>query len=301
MSNKLAKLSIVIITMNRHEQLIEAIDSCLKCQLPEQTKILVFDNGSTDDTYSFLKEYLADHPNAPVMYHRSDINLGVGGGRSVAFELVDSKYVYFLDDDALIEEYCRDFFFTRSISFMENHKEVASLSTDINDKYLGKSRTTPKSKRHIDGKPCIMMYLGGSHFLRSSAFSTPLYLNIKYALEELYPSIQAIDKGYYHVLDKSISIYHNPMVNKWDRDSEQLRDIQVSYCVNNYCSKRILYPAIFIPVLKIAFYLRCQRYSIKNQQVVKQLMNEFDLRDIHNRIHVRTVMKLLRDFGMKIF
>lgn len=299
--NKPAMLSIIIITMNRHEQLIEAIDSCLKCQLPEKTKIFVFDNGSTDDTGNYLKEYLTDHQRVPVVYHRSEINLGVGGGRSAAFEMVDSKYVYFLDDDALIEDSCKDCFFTNSIDYLERHQEVASLSTEINDKYLGKSRTTPKSKHYIEGRPCIMMYLGGSHFLRSSAFSNPLYLNIKYGLEELYPSIKTIDKGYYHVLDKDISIYHNPRVNKWEKDSNQLKDIQVSYCVNNYCSKKILYPKVFLPLLQLALFLRCKQYSISNKNAIKRRIQEFDFTNKHDVIHVGTVVKMLCEFGMKVF
>ena len=44
------KLTIAVLTMNRCQQLIEALDSCLACRLPESTEFVVLDNGSEDDT-----------------------------------------------------------------------------------------------------------------------------------------------------------------------------------------------------------------------------------------------------------
>ena len=44
------KLTIAIITMNRAQQLKEAIESCFQSQLPQETEFVIIDNASTDDT-----------------------------------------------------------------------------------------------------------------------------------------------------------------------------------------------------------------------------------------------------------
>ena len=50
------KLSIAVVTMNRSIQLIEALDSCLTCNLPNDTEFVIIDNASTDDTEQKVKE-----------------------------------------------------------------------------------------------------------------------------------------------------------------------------------------------------------------------------------------------------
>lgn len=51
------KLSICVITMNRREQLVEALASCLLCKIPKDTQFVVVDNGSTDNTENDVKKY----------------------------------------------------------------------------------------------------------------------------------------------------------------------------------------------------------------------------------------------------
>ena len=48
-------LSIAVITWNRSKQLIEALESCLVCELPKETEFIIIDNASTDDTEQVVK------------------------------------------------------------------------------------------------------------------------------------------------------------------------------------------------------------------------------------------------------
>ena len=50
-------LSIVVITMNRREQLLEALESCLYSKLPEKTEFIIIDNHSTDNTGEVVESF----------------------------------------------------------------------------------------------------------------------------------------------------------------------------------------------------------------------------------------------------
>ena len=54
------KLTIGIVTMNREEQLEEALYSCLRTNLPNKTEFVVIDNASTDNTEKVVKEILTN-------------------------------------------------------------------------------------------------------------------------------------------------------------------------------------------------------------------------------------------------
>ena len=42
------ELTIALVTMNREKQLIKALNSCLSCELPDETEFVIVDNCSTD-------------------------------------------------------------------------------------------------------------------------------------------------------------------------------------------------------------------------------------------------------------
>ena len=42
--------------MNREEQLVNAINSCLSCELPEGTEFVIVDNCSEDNTEKAIKD-----------------------------------------------------------------------------------------------------------------------------------------------------------------------------------------------------------------------------------------------------
>jgi glycosyltransferase involved in cell wall biosynthesis len=294
-------LSIVVITMNRAIQLKEAIDSCLACKLPKETELIVFDNGSTDNTGEVVESIKSEHPEITFVYVRADHNLGVGGGRANAYEISKGKYVYFLDDDAVISKECYDTFFEYSIDYLESHKNVASLSTKIIDDFWGTGRTDLKFKKAIDGNQICLSFFGGSHFLRKSCFCIPLYLDIKYASEEIVPSLIAFDKGFYNVLTNVISIDHHPQVNKWDKGSKEAEHVNINYCANTYASKRILYPVVFYPLLRIMLKLRMIRYFSLDREPREKIYNKIEsLKHTQFRkISIITVCKLIYYFGLQ--
>lgn len=297
------ELSIVMITMNRAEQLIEALESCLMCILPT-TEFVILNNASTDHTEDAVRGFQEAHPSVTVRYYYSEVNLGVGGGRSYVFEKAKGKYLYFMDDDAVIAPECTERFFIDSIAFFDAHEKVASLTTRISDEILGEQRNGVETPHMLDGKNLLFFYLGGSHFLRKAAFSSPLYMNIQYGLEEYAPSIRAIDQGYCHVFDSSIRIIHKPKVNKWADGSERIKKIQIAYAAVGYATKKLLYPRLFSPILWGCHLMRCAKYlwPYKGAQkeaniMVRKLIRENPM----PKVKIGTVLYMFKMFGMTVF
>lgn len=87
------KASVVITTKNRKDELIRAIESCIKQK--GNPEIFVFDDGSEDGTFEFVcKKY----PSVKV--HREEISLGLIDARTKAASLVKGDIIFSLDDDA---------------------------------------------------------------------------------------------------------------------------------------------------------------------------------------------------------
>ena len=298
------KLTIAVITMNRKEQLIEALESCMSCKLPNNTEIVVFDNGSTDGTQTAVKEFAKTSSDISVVYEYSNINLGVGGGRSRAFEMAQGEYVYFLDDDAVVAADSKDTFFVDTLNYLDENRNVASLTTRIYDEMLVCDREVERSDgKAIRGLPIIFKFLGGSHFLRKECFDNPLYFGIQYGCEEYAPSIKTQNQGYYHVFDNSVYIIHKPKVNKWVKGTQSQEYVESRGCAARYATKKILYPAIFYPILWAGYLRRCKKHlSIypgakkRTDKMVKEILKN----NKSDKVSVSCVLRMVREFGLTV-
>ena len=169
------KLTISLITMNRADQLREAVLSCVASELPEKTQFVIVDNASTDHTEQVVAE-LKNQISYDLVYRREAENRGVGGGRNMAFDLSKGEYVYLFDDDAVIPEEQYSVFFHKAIEFMEKYPEVALLTTEVEDKVFGQ-RGIPLAKRMKVGEyRCSCNFHGTSFLLRRKCFSSPLFM-----------------------------------------------------------------------------------------------------------------------------
>lgn len=302
--SKSCKLTIAVLTMNRKEQLFEALDSCLLCRLPLNTEFLILDNGSQDGTPREMERYIAAHPDVWLDYHFSQTNLGVGGGRAFLFEKASGEYVYFLDDDAVIAPESYDRFFVDSLQFLDTHPQVASMTTQVYDELCGYERTQLASKTHqVGGLPRMFFYLGLSHFLRKSSFDSPLYFPIRYGAEEYAPSIRAADRGYFHVYEEKLRIIHKPKVNKWVEGSAYMRNIIISGAAVIYATKKLLYPRVFHPVLYLGYRLRCRKHMAAYPGAKKEadaMARRIIAENPCKRVRFGTVIRLYRTFGKTV-
>ena len=70
--------------MNREEQLVNAINSCLSCELPEGTEFVIVDNCSEDNTEKAIKDIFT-YCRYTYVYEKQSINIGAGAGRNRYF------------------------------------------------------------------------------------------------------------------------------------------------------------------------------------------------------------------------
>jgi len=89
------KASIIIITFNHSKYIKKCLNSVLQSNPLE---ILVFDNGSIDNTCSLVEEY----PN--VILFRSKENVGFGKANNFAFSHAKGDFVVFLNPDTFVKK-----------------------------------------------------------------------------------------------------------------------------------------------------------------------------------------------------
>lgn len=90
------KYRIVIPVLNQLHYTRQCIESLLAQGVPAET-LLVIDNGSSDETPS----YLASHPEIPSL--RNPVNLGCGGAWTQGALLSEAEWVVLLNNDIVVE------------------------------------------------------------------------------------------------------------------------------------------------------------------------------------------------------
>lgn len=294
------KLSIIVITMNRAKQLVNALQSCFNSTLPCETEFVIVDNASTDNTGETVHELFAQR-SYPYKYIKEEENRGVGGGRNIGYEKAEGEFCYFLDDDAIIAPECYETFFTLPLKYFKENENISSITTRIYDEAWKCDREVVYSKIKESAIPAIFMYLGGSHFLRKAHYDEPLYIDIKYGHEEIIPSIYTIDNGHYNCYIHDVNIIHQPKINKWQKGSDIMYDIACNADANILASKYMIYPVVMRPILITTFFFRLIKHFGLNFYWYKTAFRRY--RDLikNNKLRkicLRTVYKLAKEYSL---
>ena len=297
-------LTIAIVTWNRELQLRKAINSCLECVLPEDTYFVIIDNNSTDNTEQIIKS-LFEGKKYDYYYEKLNDNIGCGNGRNLAFKHSKSKYTYFLDDDAYIDENNKEFFIS-AIEILDRHDKIMTLTTQIYDLLWKKNRVAVDGPLLVDNLYLCQRFCGGSHFLRNEfwANQSPYYPN-KYGLEEIFPSLRVYDAGYFNVFATNLVIIHNPLFNKWEKGSMEETNLLKTEIVCKLAMKLVIYPSLFSPVLYLSTFVRCIK-SLKLRSLFEVFFDErittIKQQNLEiKKIRLSTVVRLYRLFGLSVF
>ena len=298
-------LTIAMVTMNRADQLTKALKSCLACDLPPKTEFVVIDNASTDHTPEVVRDTL-DGCGYAYHYEHLPHNRGVGGGRNVAFSMAHGKYVYMLDDDAVIDVAQGRAFFTKCVEILEQNPRVMTLTTQIYDTAWEQNRVETVGKPCTKGVYEIPMFLGGSHFLRRDFFEHPPYLDNLYGYEELPPSLAVLDARGINGFCPSLRVIHQPWQDRRDLSVDANRQLLAEGFALMYEIKKALYPKLLTPVLWLAYRGRCERHlkGYKAWRKKGRTLAATTLASIpvaYKKIHYSTVAKMFVKFGKRIF
>lgn len=97
------RLSIIIVTWNGKDILKVCLSSLSKWVNFDKDEIIIFDNGSIDNTKVMIKKLF---PKS--RYYRSEKNIGVGPARNQGISMAKGSYIMNLDNDTIFPELSKD-------------------------------------------------------------------------------------------------------------------------------------------------------------------------------------------------
>lgn len=290
--------------MNRAEQLRTAIRSCLKCKLFPDTRFVIIDNNSSDNTGSVVRAEL-ETSGYEYYYEKLEENFGVGRGRNYAFSKANSEYSYFLDDDAVIDYDKCPFFFKKAVEVFEDNDKIVTLTTQIYDELLKDNRVKIEGKKYNSEIYTCRTFCGGSHFLKNCFFAEPPYLPNHYGCEELVPSIKVVNEGKINGFIPTLLVYHCPKENKWHLDDVRGQRILATECAVPYAIKRMMYPKIVYPLVRMAYNRRCMKYlsGIDGGKEMADLIATDTINTYHIAYKVKcfSLVRMFFEFRLSIF
>lgn len=192
--------SILINSKDRPNALIRCVKSVL-AQTYKNLEVLVLDDNSDERLCDRLTHIVADRR---VKCIRSDVTLGVAGGRNKLIKSANGDFLIILDDDAAFRN---NDSLNRIIELFHSHPDVGLLALKIVDLMDSEQvrvrvpfrRLTIKRNPQIINLPQYVSYfLGGGHAVRKEVFEKcGLYEeNLLYGGEEIDLSYRMIHNGY---------------------------------------------------------------------------------------------------------
>jgi GT2 family glycosyltransferase len=203
------EVDIIILSMDRSEDTIAAIDSSLDQTGIRQT-VWVVDQGSGPDTIGRLKRHVADKP----LVHLEIVgrNLGIPGGRNLATQLGHAPYVVALDNDAV---FCSKDEVAKAVRRLESDPGLAGIGFRILNYFSRgddeRSWGYPKSlKPRSDREFLATRFIGTGHALRRKAFEAVdgYDASLFFYWEELDVCYRLINAGYRILYAPEVAIFH---------------------------------------------------------------------------------------------
>lgn len=146
------RISVLMGIYNCAPYLVEALDS-LYAQTYQDFKIILCEDGSSDDTYQVAKDYAAKHDN--IILVKNEKNMGLNYTLNRCLEYADTEYVARMDGDDI----SLPTRFEKEIKYLDEHQEFDVVSCPMiyfdesGDFRIGKGRGEIKKEDFINGSP----------------------------------------------------------------------------------------------------------------------------------------------------
>jgi GT2 family glycosyltransferase len=258
-------------------------------------EIVIVDNNSQDGSQVAIETYLKEH-HVNYKYYYSEENLGVAGGRSLAFKMSDGEYIFFLDDDAVV---VTDNIFVKVCTFMEQNENVVALALNAyepatNSYLLGATQILRNCNYQL-----TICFIGVGHVLRKSFFSSlgELYPSkLHFGSEEYYASLKAWGAGKEIAYVPEFKIHHMPSVI--NRYVGKERDF--NFLINIYIIKKLVFPNVVMPFVYFVFIIRIIKNGFWTKDWRARIKREIFQRYNKNeeyKIPLKTLFFLMKTFG----
>jgi len=210
-------VSVIIPTYNYAHYINEAIESILTQNYPiDQIEIIVFDDGSTDNT----EEVLQRHINSGVVKYFKQPNQGKASATYNAIQKSKGRYIFNLDAD--------DYFFadkiSRAVSIFEQDEEIVHVANPakfvVDGKDAGQEHIPAELlNKKLDGVEVLkyfyngrMLFGGGSTFAARADILRSIFIAdaVDMYIDE-FLVLAMLNKGHCYFIDKPLSIWrgHN--------------------------------------------------------------------------------------------
>ena len=118
------RISVIIGIYNCASTLVEALDS-LYAQTFQDFKIILCEDGSSDNTYQVAKEYADKHDN--IILIRNEKNMGLNYTLNHCLKYADTEYVARMDGDDI----SLPTRFEEEVKFLDSHPDYAIVTTPM--------------------------------------------------------------------------------------------------------------------------------------------------------------------------
>lgn len=154
------RISVIMGIYNCASTLVEALDS-LYAQTYQNFKIIMCDDGSSDNTYHVAADFAKKHDN--IILIRNEKNMGLNFTLNHCLEYADTEYVARMDGDDI----SLPTRFEKEIKFLDEHPEYDFVSCPMiyfdknGDFKTGKSHNNPSPLDFLNGRtfchaPCMV-------------------------------------------------------------------------------------------------------------------------------------------------
>lgn len=222
-------ISVVIINYNTAKYTLECIQSVIDyTDISLSFDIIVVDNNSELKDFNHLESNFPKQEN--ISLHRSVINTGFGGGNMHGAQFAKSKYILFLNNDAMLKNDCLSILYnymeahpevgvSTAQNYDENNEHVISFDHDkgIRKLVLGRSfleknfsSKFPKRKKEYTEPVTVNFVNGAFMFFRSDVFASVggFDTNIFLYFEEMDICFRLRKQNYSSVLVPEAKILH---------------------------------------------------------------------------------------------
>lgn len=235
-------VSFIVLSYEKKEMTLTCVEA-IKSYVRIPHEIIVFDNGSIDETKAFIKFNIECIPDVKVIY--SDKNLGLGQSRHEAFTIAKGDYIVNVDNDIFV----RDFWIEELIVKAQSDEKIMAVTSKtsfpdgklqfnggaftIHDGFI-KFRLLGSGLQETEVKSALWQRCdwvpGGSTLFKREVLDkldfSPGYIN---AFEDLDMAFQIHQLGYTVVNCPSAKVLHNHIYFVDSKSKTEKRYIKARY------------------------------------------------------------------------
>lgn len=231
---EMPKISVVVVTWNRKEDVLETIQSVYDQGFPH-FEIIVVDNGSVDETCEAIRDTYPD-----VRLVALDSNLGPTGGRNAGIKIARGEIIFCLDSDASLEQDALQYIvqkFEQDVLLGVINSKIINAHTGEFDQNAGWAYSE-NQRKNSDREFYTHNFSEGGCAIRKEAFEKAglFWEKLFFGGEGEELAIRVLDAGFRILYSPNSVVYHRAPAKKKkpdpDRHYYNLRNTLYIYLVH---------------------------------------------------------------------